>query len=143
LIRGLEDPAQRAVLSRLVTFKTGAAVIDGATSVPAREITIAEVFRRGSIKISRTRAWPQFAAMVPPATRAILEAEAESQYHNEHLTWIDVERVPAESEEQQSTAFANAAARGALRAFQAQYRQLLTASHPTATARIAPELSLR
>ncbi|TMB02875.1 MAG: hypothetical protein E6J70_06340 [Deltaproteobacteria bacterium] len=81
--------------------------------------------------------------MVPPATRAILEAEAESQYHNEHLTWIDVERVPAESEEQQSTAFANAAARGALRAFQAQYRQLLTASHPTATARIAPELSLR
>ena len=94
MIRGLEDPAQRAVLSRLVTFKTGAAVIDGATSVPAREITIAEVFRRGSIKISRTRAWPQFAAMVPPATRAILEAEAESQYHNEHLTWIDVERAP-------------------------------------------------
>ncbi|HJQ74468.1 MAG TPA: sulfatase [Gaiellaceae bacterium] len=140
LIHGREDPARRDVFARLVTFETGTATIDGQTSVAARKVTVDEVFRRGSIKIRRTRAWPQFGA-APATAMPALEAEAEAQFRNELLTWVDVDRFPSEDDAHRSATFPNGAAADALRAFQAQYGRSLSASRPAARAQVAPHVA--
>ena len=119
LIEGTDDGSRRTVLSRHVRFENGIAEV-GAVTVQAREVIVSEAFRTGTIKVTRTRRWPQFST-APPELVAVLEAEAEAQFNHEDLRWIDVQRFPNEPADAHSVDFESAAVRAALGAFRDEY----------------------
>jgi arylsulfatase A-like enzyme len=124
LIRGKADAATRSVLFRLVMMFAGDVQVDAGDHVPLRQVMVEDAFRRGPIKVTRTRRWPQFPADVAPALKAALQKEAAAQYEREELRWIDLERFPTERDDEHSTGFTDAAARAALDAFRREYTAL-------------------
>ena len=123
LIRG-GDASSRTVLSRLVMMYQGDVAIDADQRVTFRQVRVQDVFRRGPIKITRTRSWPQFPNGLAPSVQAVLHPEAVAQHDREELRWIDVERFPDERDEHYSTSFTDPAARAALDAFRTEYAAL-------------------
>lgn len=125
LIRGNAAAPSRAALGRVVTMFNGNVQVDGTQDIAFRQIMVQDAFRQGPLKILRTRSWPQFPADVDPALREVLAAEAGAQYAREELKWIDIERSPAEPEDQYSQDFGNAAASAALDSYRREYSELL------------------
>jgi hypothetical protein len=113
------------VLLRTVIMFSGEVRVDGEHVIPLRQVVVQDAYRRGAIKITRKRSWPQFHAGVSADVHAILQREAAAQYAREELHWVDVERFPDEPETQHSADFSDAAARAALAAFRADYTALL------------------
>jgi len=130
LIRGTAEAASRTVLYRLVMMFAGDVQVDAAQHVTLREIMVQDVFRKGPIKITRTRMWPQFPTEVAEDVKAAFRAEAAAQYEREQLRWIDVERFPEERDEQHSTRFTDPAVRSALDEFRRQYAALVPLRRP-------------
>jgi arylsulfatase A-like enzyme len=131
LVRGTVDATGRAVLGRLVMMFGGDVEVDTGEHVAMRQVMVQDTFRQGPIKITRTRAWPQFPTSATPELQAVFQREAAAQRQREQLSWIDVERFPDEPEAQQSTVFTDPGARAALDAFRAEYAALLPLrSHP-------------
>jgi hypothetical protein len=124
LVRG-RGGADRAVLLRLVMMFGGDVEVDGGRHVLLRQVMVQDAFRRGAIKVTRTRMRPQFPADVAPELRATFEAEAARQYDAERLAWIDVDRFPAEPDDGQSARFDDARARDALEVFRREYGALV------------------
>jgi hypothetical protein len=83
-------------------------------------------FRKGPIKITRTRLWPQFPTDVAPELKPLFDREAAAQYAREDLGWIDVERFAGEDPAHVARTFADPAASDALRNFREQYGDLVT-----------------
>jgi len=127
LIRGREAPEERTALFRLVMMYAGdvESDLDAGNPVTLRQVTVQDAFRRGPLKITRARSWPQFPADAPPALAAVFAQEAAAQYGREQLRWIDVARFPDERDGAHSTAFADPAPRAALGAFRAEYEALV------------------
>ncbi len=124
LIRG-GDGAGRMVIERSVIMFSGDVEVDASQHVTLRQILVNDAFRKGPIKILRTRSWPQFRAGVSEDLSAILQREAAAQYDREQLRWIDLERFPDEREDRYSTDFTGAAAGAALDAFRGEYTALV------------------
>jgi len=124
LIRGAADPGAREVLYRLVMMFAGDVEVDAAAHVTIRDVMVQDAFRRGPIKITRTRMWPQFPAGVAPDVKAAFHAEAAAQYAREQLRWIDVQRAPGEPDDGHSTRFTEPPVRAALDAFRREYTEL-------------------
>ena len=82
---------------------SGDVQVDAGDHVFLRQVMVEDAFRRGPIKVTRTRRWPQFAADVAPALKAALQKEAAAQYEREDLRWIDLERFPTERDDAHST----------------------------------------
>ena len=140
LIAGTDDGGRRSIVARLVTFETGNAVLSERVTVPARQVTVSEAFRRGSIKITRTRRWPQFAAAIPPEMHDAVEAEANARFRSEDLRWIDVKRFANEPEDAHSADFDDAVARAALDAFRDEYALSTPIRRHAAAPSVAPHI---
>ena len=139
LVRGRDHEAADAVLGRLVTLRAGHVTIDGSARIAARQTTVQESFRRGAIKITRVRSWPEFPPDLPERTAAVLRPETQAQYGREQLSWVDVRRSP--DEPAGSSRFDDATAHAALDAFRTDYARLLTLGR--APARAAPGEAVR
>jgi hypothetical protein len=126
LVRGTEDGAHRSVLLRLVMMFAGDVQVDAARHVLLRQIMVQDGFRKGPIKITRTRLWPQFPTDVAPELKQLFDREAAAQYAREDLGWIDVERFAGEDPAHVARTFADPAAGDALRNFREQYGDLVT-----------------
>ena len=124
LIRGAADPGAREVLYRLVTMFAGDVEVDAAAHVMIRDVMVQDAFRRGAIKITRSRMWPQFPEGVAPDVKAAFQAEAAAQYAREQLRWIDVQRAPGEPDDGHSTVFTEPPVRAALDTFRREYAEL-------------------
>ena len=138
LIEGRDDGSRRTVLARHVTFANGVAEV-GSLSIAAREVTVSETFRRGSIKVTRTRRWPQFAT-APQDVVPVLEAEAEAQYRHEDLRWIDAQRFPSEPADAHSVDFEDASVRAVLDAFRDEYARSSRLRRHIARPQVAPQI---
>lgn len=125
LIQGRDDAAPPPVLARTVIMFGGEVAVDAGERVPLRQVVVQDAFRRGPIKITRARRWPQFRAGLAPELNGVLQKEAAAQYEREQLRWIDVERFPDEPDDRQSTDFTDPAAHAALAAFRDEYAALL------------------
>ena len=97
-----------------------------AAHVTIRDVMVQDAFRRGAIKITRTRMWPQFPAGVAPDVKAAFQAEAAAQYAREEVRWIDVQRAPGEPGDGHSKRFTDPSVRAALDAFRRDYTELAT-----------------
>ena len=126
LIRGETDGRERVALSRFVMMFGGDVQVDGTEHVPLRQIIVEDAFRRGAIKVIRTRSWPQFRAGLRPEIEAVLRREAAAQYTREQLQWIDVEGNPTEPLERWSTDFSQPEVRATLAAFREGYADRLS-----------------
>lgn len=124
LIRGTAGPATRAALFRVVMMFEGDVEVDSTQHVTLRQIMVADGYRTGTLKVTRTRRWPQFPADLPADLKTVLQREAAAQYEREDIRWIDVARAPAEPEAEESTAFGPPAPRAALDAFRRAYAAL-------------------
>lgn len=124
LMRG-DDGGDRTVLDRTVMMFGGEVQVDGATPIVLRQIFVHDGFWSGSLKILRTRSWPQFPTNLPAELASVLGREAAAQFTREELRWIDLARSPAERETDYSTAFDAAAPRAALDRFRRQYLDVL------------------
>src|SRR5439155_1760236 len=100
--------------------------VDAAAHVTIRDVMVQDAFRRGAIKITRTRMWPQFPAGVAPDVKAAFQAEAAAQYAREEVRWIDVQRAPGEPGDGHSMRFTDPSVRAALDAFRREYTELAT-----------------
>jgi arylsulfatase A-like enzyme len=138
LMEGREDGSRRTIFARHVTFANGIAEI-GSLTIPAREVTVSETFRRGSIKVTRTRRWPQFAT-APQDVVPVLEAEAEAQYGHEDLRWIDAQRFPSEPADAHSVEFGDATVRAVLDAFRDEYARSARLRRHIARPQVAPQI---
>jgi arylsulfatase A-like enzyme len=125
LIQGTAEVATRSVLARLVMMFEGEVEVEAAGRVTLRQIVVQDAFRKGPIKVTRTRSWPQFPTGLAAGLEAILRSEADAQYARERLRWIDVERFPTEPEEQHSTRFADDGVRAVHADFRREYAGLL------------------
>ncbi|HLY36542.1 MAG TPA: sulfatase-like hydrolase/transferase, partial [Candidatus Binatia bacterium] len=121
LIRGAESPAGRTVLYRLVMMFAGDVEVDARNHVTLREVMVEDGFRKGPVKITRVRMWPQFPTDIAPELRAEFENEAARQYAREDLGWVDVEHLPNAADDTRATDFSAPAAHAALAEFRRQY----------------------
>jgi arylsulfatase A-like enzyme len=121
LIRG-GDASERTILGRTVIMFGGEVQVDRSTPILLRQILVHDAFWFGSIKVLRTRSWPQFPTNLPPELATVLGREAAAQYAREQLRWIDLARSPDEREAHYSATFDTPAARAALAGFRQQYR---------------------
>jgi len=78
-------------------------------------------FRKGPVKITRLRMWPQFPADIATDLRAEFEHEAARQYAREDLGWVDVEHSSAGADDARMTDFKPPAARATLDEFRREY----------------------
>jgi hypothetical protein len=95
--------------------------------VTLRQIMVQDAFRKGPIKITRMRMWPQFPANTAPELRAMFQAEAARQYDAEQIVWVDVERFANEPADRHSSDFTDQRARAALDLFRRQYETIVAA----------------
>ena len=123
LVRGA-PAADRELALRTVIMFGGEVRVDGTHTLPVRNVVVQDGFRRGAIKITRTRSWPQFPTGLSADLAAILRPAADAEYRREDLRWIDLARDPAEPADRASTDFADPAARAALDAFRRAYEEL-------------------
>lgn len=121
LLQGTAPAGDRNSLSRLVMMFLGHVGIDGAEPITFRQVMVQDVFNHGTLKLTRTRRWPQFPAGLPPGVQAILAREAAAQYARETIEWIDVGAFPGEPADRRSSDFSDPAAREALAAFRRAY----------------------
>jgi arylsulfatase A-like enzyme len=119
------DATERSILGRTVIMYGGAVRVGAQMPIALRQIFVHDGFWSGSIKIQRTRSWPQFPTTLNAELAAILGREAAAQYEREQLRWIDLARSPHERESEYSTVFDAPAARTALARFRQQYRDVL------------------
>jgi arylsulfatase A-like enzyme len=119
--------AGRDVLLRLVMMFGGEVHVQSGASITLRQVMVQDAFRRGALKITRMRMWPQFPANVAPELGALFQAEAARQYDAEQTVWIDLERFANEPPEGHSTDFTKPEARAALDAFRRQYQTIVAA----------------
>jgi arylsulfatase A-like enzyme len=122
------DGAERTATGRIVRvygLEVGLQSAAGPVRVPARLVRIAESFRRGPIKVTRTREWTEAQPGATPEQARALAARAGREVAEDRLLWIDVVAHPDERPEDHSTDFDDPRAKAALQAFRAQYEQLL------------------
>ena len=146
LILGQQRPEERSALSRLVdtrTFSATLATPEGPQKVRGTMVTVSEMFRWGSLKVTRERRLPRLTGDLSPALRRIAEAEFREAATRDALRWIDVERHPEERPEQHSTDFSDPTARAALRAFRDRYRELLAHRGDARVGEEDPDLTAR
>jgi arylsulfatase A-like enzyme len=124
LVRGTATPADRTVLQRVAVMYGGAVSVDSGEPLVFRQIKVDEAFRTGTLKVGRTRSWPQFPTNAPPAIADMLAREAASQYARDDLRWIDLHGATADPDAAWSRDFGDAAARAALHAFHARYAEV-------------------
>ncbi len=125
LIRGDEDGRRRSVFERLVMMFAGDVEVDSTQHVTLRQVMVQDVFQQGSIKVRRSRSWPQFPADVSPDMKAAFQREAAAQYGREQVEWIDLARSPDEPADAYSAEFTGASAQAALAAFGREYGALV------------------
>ena len=129
LVLGSADGTRRAVHSRVVTMFEGQVQVGTLAPITLRQVMVQDAFRTGSIKITRTRSWPQFPSTVPAEVQQDLRREAAAQYEREQLAWIDVGRFPGEPDERALSGFTDPTARTALARFQQEYATLVARRH--------------
>ncbi len=127
LIEGREDGEDRAVLGRILTAAEIAILspADDGTRIPGQLLKLQETYRKGPIKITRERSWPEVRGPVPPAAMAVIEKKRDEDYARERLVWIDLERHPEERAADHSSDFSDPRARAALEEFRDLYVELL------------------
>ena len=128
LVRGETDGAERSVLSRIVmSFGLSYRAPQGAPveQVPGRTMHVIETYRRGSIKVTRKRSWPEVMMRIHPELDARWAEETRRKRSAETLTWIDVERHPDEPADAHSSDFSDPEARSVPRAFRDEYKTRL------------------
>lgn len=103
----------RPLVSRLVRLFDGEFQVD-AVRLPIRTALVQESFQVQSIKIVRRRRWVMMPPDLPDGTRAAFEAEANRQFRDEDLQWIDLAQHPDEPESAYSRDFSDRAAHHAL-----------------------------
>lgn len=126
LIEG-DRAEQRSVIGRLVTSSPvtlQAPTPSGAVQARGQLITIEETYRKGSIKITRRRRWPEVDGRPPAGAGEALRANRDRERARETLTWIDVARYPDEPPGAESSNFAGGPARAALQEFHDRYVDL-------------------
>jgi arylsulfatase A-like enzyme len=119
--------ADRDVLLRLVMMFGGAVHVASGASVTVRQVMVQDAFRRGPVKITRMRMWPQFPAHTAAELRTLFQAEAARQYDTEQIVWVDVERFPHEPVDRHSSDFTDQRAGAALDLFRRQYATIVAA----------------
>ena len=123
--------ADHEVMMRTAIMFGGTVRVDAGGDVLLRQVVVHDGYRRGRIKITRTRSWPQFQADVASDVQTILATEAAAQYTREQLRWIDVERFPDEPDTRQSSDFSDPDARAVLDAFRQRVPHARGAAHRT------------
>jgi hypothetical protein len=124
--RRTDEREKRPLLSRLVRIFDGV-MHSGDATVATRTAVVQEAFRFGSIKIVRRRRWWLLPPALPDAMREQVQREANAQFRNEELLWIDLAQSPAESPSAYSADFRDPAAHHALGVIRRRYRQLRAA----------------
>ncbi|MEM7305566.1 MAG: sulfatase [Planctomycetota bacterium] len=128
LIRGADDGAERAVFGRLLTALQITLQVpsgDQRIDVQGTLFTLQETYRKGPIKITRRREWPEPAGDVPLEVGTELRRTRDQHRAREVLRWIDVERYPGEPEAMHSTDFTSPSVRALLQEFHDAYGELL------------------
>jgi arylsulfatase A-like enzyme len=121
LLLGEDDGGEREMLGRLIYYQA-----PGTRGPRIESFTVREVFRVGSLKISRARHWRAPAPGCPPERAEAVRAEGEAERARDVvLSWIDLAQHPHERLEEHSSDFGDPRAAAALAAFQRTYERLL------------------
>ncbi len=130
-----------AVLGRLVRLEP-LQVRVGSASEPAvwgQLVIVTETYRKGSIKVTRTKSWAR--AGEPLDSQALASFEQKTaELESEDLRWIDLERQPEEREEDHSTDFSDSRARAVLQDFHDVYGELAKQRSGTQESKAPEEL---
>jgi arylsulfatase A-like enzyme len=127
LVRGEDDGHERTAVARLVRAYDGVASFAGAPNVPVRLASVQEAFRYGGVKIYRRREWPLFPLGLPEEQRRKLRAEADRQFRNEDMSWVDLAQFPGERGAAFRRAFNDDRVYKALHMYRRRYRELRAA----------------
>ena len=137
LIRGEEPAGERGLFGRLVLGNRPIAIrtpVDGTPiELPGVLMEVTETYRRGRLKVTRERRWPETTGGVPAGARAEVARLKNEARGREVLRWIDVVAHPDEAPEDHSEDFSDPAARAVLREFHDRYLELLRERRSTET----------
>ncbi len=133
--------SSRTLLGRLVRFeplqvRAGSA---GEPAVWGQRVIVTETYRKGPIKVTRTKAWARAGEELYAQARATFR-QTTAALDSEELRWIDLERDPEEREENHSTDFSDSRARAALQEFHDVYGELAKLRSETHESRTPEEV---
>jgi arylsulfatase A-like enzyme len=129
LIQGTVSPADSAAMARLVVMFGGEVQVDDRTTLSLRQIMVQDAFQQGTIKVTRSRRWPQFPAHLPTDLQTRLGPLAEREYAAEDLWWTDIATDPSEPDTAQVRSRDDPRARRTVAAFHDLYAEAMTRRH--------------
>jgi len=125
LLPTLPASASEILLARVVRFEPVEVHLgpDASATVAGQKVIVIETYRKGSLKITRSKTWARPGEALDEGARTRFD-ERTAELRAEKLSWIDLARHPEEHDADSSRDFSDPEARAALQEFHDAYREL-------------------